>query len=189
MPSRNGAQELGLLTVGRVVPVKGYPVLIEAVGELTRRGVAVRATIVGDGPEREELERLAARLGVRNRIDFVGAVGQDDIRRYYASADIFCLPSFAEGLPVVAMEAMAMGLPVVSTRIMGIPEVVEHGETGLLVPPARADLLADAIEQLAKDPRLRAAMGSAGREKVEAEFDSERTAAQLRAVYEHVHSP
>jgi glycosyltransferase involved in cell wall biosynthesis len=183
LASRNGRPGLEVLMVGRVVPVKGHPVLIESLAELRRRGVDVRATIVGEGPERAALEAMAKRLGVADRLTFTGAVGQDDIRSYYARADVFCLPSFAEGLPVVAMEAMAMGLPVVSTRIMGIPEVVEHGETGILVPPARHDLLADALERLATDPELCAAMGAAGRRKVEAEFDSDDSAAQLREIY------
>jgi colanic acid/amylovoran biosynthesis glycosyltransferase len=183
LPSRNGSRGIEVLMVGRVVPVKGHPVLVEAIADLRRRGVEVRATIVGEGPERDDLERMAERMGVGDRIRFTGAVGQDDIRAHYERADVFCLPSFAEGLPVVAMEAMAMGLPVVSTRIMGIPEVVEHGVTGLLVPPARHDLLADALERLAGDPELRAAMGKAGREKVESEFDADDSAAQLREVY------
>lgn len=184
LPSRNGTADVEVLTVGRLVPVKGHPVLLEALAELRGRGLAVRATIVGEGPQRAGLERMAARLGLSGSVRFTGAVGQDDIRPHYERADLFCLPSFAEGLPVVAMEAMAMGLPVVATRIMGIPEIVEEGETGLLVPPARSDLLADAIARLAQDPELRASMGAAGRRKVEAEFDSERTAAELREVYE-----
>jgi colanic acid/amylovoran biosynthesis glycosyltransferase len=183
LPSRNGTRGIEVLMVGRVVPVKGHPVLIEALAELRRRGVDARATIVGEGAERANLERMAQRFGVEDRVLFTGAVGQDDIRAHYARADVFCLPSFAEGLPVVAMEAMAMGLPVVSTRIMGIPEVVEHGVTGLLVPPARHDLLADALEQLAGDAELRAVMGRAGREKAEAEFDADDSAAQLREIY------
>lgn len=183
-PSHNGRRELEVLTVGRIVPVKGHVVLLEAVAELRARRVPVRLTLVGDGPKREQLERMAGRLGLGGSVRFAGAVGQDEIRSYYERADLVCLPSFAEGLPVVLVEAMAMGLPVVSTRIMGIPEVVDHGVTGLLVPPARADLLADAIDRLARDPKLRATMGRAGREKVVEEFDAERTAARLREVYE-----
>src|SRR5207344_2299739 len=97
--------------------------------------------IVGDGPARGEFEGVARRLRVSEHVGFLGAVGQDDIRRLYGRADIFCLPSFAEGIPVVAMEAMAMELPVVTTRIMGIPELVTDGTDGLLVPPGRVAAL------------------------------------------------
>lgn len=186
--ARNGSNpargELEVLTVGRTVPFKGHPVLLEAVAELIRRRVPVRVTIIGDGPQRADLERLAGQLGVSDRICFAGAIGQDEIRSYYEAADVFCLPSFAEGLPVVLMEAMAMGLPVVTTRIMGIPELVEDGVNGRLVSPGRSDELADAIAALAAAPALRAQMGGAGRDKVIKEFDSEQTARQLRDVYE-----
>jgi type I site-specific restriction endonuclease len=111
-------------------------------------------------------------------------VGQDEIRAFYGRADIFCLPSFAEGIPVVAMEAMAMELPVVSTRIMGVPELVEDGEGGLLVPPGRADLLTDALRRLVRFPEERRRMGSAGRRKVIRDFDVEASAQRMRAVLE-----
>ena len=93
------------------------------------------ATIVGDGPERGRLEEMARSLDVAERVRFTGALGQDELPAIYERANIFCLASFAEGVPVVLMEAMAHGIPVVSTRIMGIPELVADGETGLLVAP------------------------------------------------------
>ncbi|HKP89685.1 MAG TPA: glycosyltransferase [Thermoleophilaceae bacterium] len=174
---------LEVLTVGRVDPVKGQPLLIEAVAELRRRGVDARLTFVGDGPGLAELTALADRLGVADRVEFPGAVGQDEIRAYYRRAGAFALPSFAEGLPVVLIEAMACGLPVVASRITGIPELVEDGVSGLLITPARGDELADALGALAADPALRAEMGRAGRAKVVAEFDIERTTADLLAVF------
>jgi glycosyltransferase involved in cell wall biosynthesis len=140
----------------------------------------VRAEIIGGGPKREDLERIARDLGLSERVRFLGAVGQDDIRHHFAHADLFCLSSFAEGLPVVLMEAMAMGKPVVAPRIMGISEIVADGESGLLVPPARADLLADAIERLASEPQLRRRLGDRGRAIVEAEFDVRSEARRLR---------
>jgi len=111
-------------------------------------------------------------------------VGQDEIRSYYARADIFCLPSFAEGVPVVLMEAMAMERPVVSTTVMGIPELVDHGVQGRLVAPGRVDELTAALRELALAPDARAKMGSAGREKVLAEFDVNGSAVELRALFE-----
>lgn len=175
-PARSGSH---ILTVGRAVPVKGQALLIEAVARLAARVVQVRLTVVGDGPELPELRALAGRLGVADRVTFAGAVGQDEIRSLYAAADAFVLASFAEGLPVVLMEAMATGLPVVASRITGIPELV-GSESGVLVTPGRTDELADALERvLTAPPEQRAAMGRAGRERVVDGFDVERTAQQL----------
>jgi glycosyltransferase involved in cell wall biosynthesis len=183
--ARNGRPgPLEILNVGRAVPVKGQSLLIEALAALTRRGVDARLTVVGDGPQAGELHELADRLGVAGRVEFAGAVGQDAILGYYERADVFATPSFAEGLPVVLMEAMATGLPVVASRITGVPELVEHGVSGYLVAPGRVDELVDALERLASaSPAERAAMGSAGREKVVAEFAIDRTAEALLGVY------
>jgi len=173
-----------ILFVGRLLHGKGLPLLFEAVAELRRRKLDVRATIVGDGPAREECEAVADRLGLSGAVRFVGAVGQDDIRRHYERADVFCLPSFAEGIPVVAMEAMAMELPVVTTRIMGIPELVDDGADGLLVAPGRADTLTDALERLVRSPEERRRMGRAAREKVRDRYDVTRSAQLMRSVME-----
>jgi colanic acid/amylovoran biosynthesis glycosyltransferase len=176
-------QEPMLLYVGRLVPEKGQAVLLEALSLLRRRGVRVRATLVGEGPERGRLEALADRLGVRAHAHFTGALGQEGILALYERATAFCLPSFAEGVPCVLMEAMAMEIPVVSTFVAGIPELVENERTGLLVAPGRADLLADAIERLIADPQLRHRLGTQGAEKVAAEFSSQSTAEDLHAVF------
>ena len=173
-----------ILTVGRVVPVKGQSLLVESIAELARRGVEARLTIVGDGPQLPALRSLADTLGVADRVDFTGAVGQDRIRDYYDRADVFALPSFAEGLPVVLIEAMATGLPVVASRITGIPELVDEGVSGLLVTPGDGDDLTGALERiLGEPPSRRAEMGRAGRAKVVAEFDLRRTAAELEGVF------
>jgi colanic acid/amylovoran biosynthesis glycosyltransferase len=115
-----------------------------------------------------------------------GAVGQDEIRRYYEDADVFVLPSFAEGVPAVLMEAMAMGLPVVTTRVAGIPELVEDGQSGFVVPPGRVDALVEAVRRLASDPELRREMGERGREKVISEYSIDPSAAQLRDMFASV---
>jgi colanic acid/amylovoran biosynthesis glycosyltransferase len=183
-PPRTAQDRLTILMVGRLMPGKGLPILLEALRELGERGMAVRLVVVGDGPARADAEALAARLGIAADVEFTGAVGQDEIRMRYAAADVFCLPSFAEGIPVVLMEAMAMELPVVATAIMGIPELVTDGVHGRLVPPGRVDCLADALAELLADPQRRAAMGRAGREQVLAAFDVRETARQLRQTFE-----
>lgn len=176
---RTAGGPLRVLCVGRLVPEKGQALLLDAVRRLLDDGVDVRLTLVGDGPRRAALETRAADLGLGDAVSFAGAVGQDEIRTHYAEADVFALPSFAEGVPVVLMEAMATGLPVVTTRIAGIAELVEDGVSGCVLPPGRADLLADALAALAADPERRQRMGKAGRAAVEAGFDIERSAAEL----------
>lgn len=174
--------DVEVLCVGRLIELKGQSLLVEAVAELRDRGVSVRATLVGDGPKRGDLARLARRRGVGDAVTFAGAVGQDAIREHYARADVFCLPSFAEGVPVVLMEAMAVGLPVVTTRIMGIPELVEDGVSGSLVAPGRLDELVRALEALAGDAGLRARLGAAGRAKVVSDYDVRRSGERLAAI-------
>jgi colanic acid/amylovoran biosynthesis glycosyltransferase len=176
--SRDGAARI--LTVGRLVPVKGHGVLLEAIARLAESGAAVTATIVGDGPRRASMEQLARQLGIADRVSFAGRVGQDDIGRYYEDADVFCLPSFSEGLPVVLLEAIGFGLPVVASRIAGIPELIEHGRSGLLVPPGRPDLLADALRSLLVDPARRADLAAEGRRRVGTEFQLDASAERLR---------
>ncbi|MBW8826279.1 MAG: glycosyltransferase family 4 protein [Acidobacteria bacterium] len=175
---RTGPVEL--LTVGRLDPVKGIPILLHALRLLLDQGRDVRLRLVGSGPERDALGRIAERLAVADRVRFVGSVGQDEIRRHYDEVDVFCLPSFEEGIPVVLMEAMASGLPVVTSRIAGIPELVEHGRSGALVTPGRADLLAEAIDAYVTSPEARHAAGQAGRRRVQQDFELAPCAAQLR---------
>jgi glycosyltransferase involved in cell wall biosynthesis len=171
LPYRPKVGPLRVLTVGRLVPGKGHAVLLDALAELRDQGVQTIATFVGDGPEREPLELLAAEL--RLDVRFAGAVGQDELGAYYQDAQLFCLPTFAEGLGVVLLEAMGHGLPVVSTNVMGVPEVVNEGETGLLVLPGRADLLAEAL--LRVEPAAeRQRMSLAGRRHVVTRFGLER---------------
>lgn len=172
-----------VLFVGRLVHLKGPTLLVEPVADLKRRGLVVEATLVGEGPKRSSLEALIEALGVADQVTLAGSVGQDTIRSFYAESDLFCLPSFGEGVPIVLMEAMAMGLPVVTTRITGVPELVEEGRSGLLVTAGRRDELADALEALARDPERRSVMGRAGRAKVASEFELHRSAEQLREIY------
>lgn len=182
-PSPADNKEPHIVCVGRLIHIKGQGLLIEAIAQLRERGFEARLTLVGAGPKRADLERLADRLGIREHVLFAGAVGQDHIQSIYRSGDVFCLPSLAEGLPVVFMEAMALKLPVVASRIMGVPELVEDGRTGLLVTPARLDLLVDALARLLGDPALRAKLASEGRRKVRSEYDVNSSAARLREIF------
>lgn len=177
-PDGNGSI-VRVLVVGRLSHEKGHPVALEAIAELRKQGVDARLTLVGDGPFGPQLRRLARKLGIAHVVTFTGAVGQDEMPAYYREADIFCQPSFAEGIPVVLMEAMASGLPVVSSAIAGIPELVEDGVNGRLVPPGRPDLLAAALGDLARQPQERRAMGAAGRAVIERSFDTASIAREI----------
>ena len=174
-----------ILCVGRLVALKGRSVLIEACAQLRDQGVPARVTLVGDGPARAELEALSGRAGVAEVVNFAGSIGQDGLRACFAAADVFCLPSLAEGLPVVLMEAMAFGVPVISTRIMGIPELVEDEVTGLLVTPGRTDALVTALLRMWRDAGLRTELVRGGRERVRANHDVTESARVLHAVLEH----
>ncbi len=173
-----------VLCVGRLVHLKGQSLLVDAVAALRAEGHDVELVLVGAGPKRDDLERQTQRLGLGEHVRFTGAVSQDEIRELYREASVFCLPSFAEGLPVVLMEAMAVGLPVVTTRIMGVPELVADGVNGRLVAPGRVDELTDALRDLAtKTAAERAALGRAGRERVLEEFDVRKSAAGLAVLF------
>jgi glycosyltransferase involved in cell wall biosynthesis len=172
-----------VLTVGRLDRMKGMPILLDAIADVVGRGIPVELKVVGDGPSRAILEAQAERLGIRDAVTWVGAVGQDKMPAQYAAADVFCLPSFAEGIPIVLMEAMATGLPVVATRITAIPELVDEEQSGLLVRAGRSDQLADALARLAQDPELRREMGRTARAKIEAEYDLHGSARRLHALF------
>jgi glycosyltransferase involved in cell wall biosynthesis len=181
--TQRGGEPLQILSVGRLVSVKGHAVLIEALELLRERGVDAALTIVGEGPSRPELERLIKRDGRASHVMLAGAVGGDDILELYRSADVFCMASFAEGVPVVLMEAMAQEIPVLAPAIMGIPELIDDGVSGLLTRPARPDLLAACLARLADSPELRATLGASARAKVIAEFALELCAGQLYDVF------
>lgn len=159
-------QVVNLLCVGRLVPAKGQHVLIDACIRLKKEGHRFMLTIVGEGPDKVSLEQAASSGGLNGAVTFTGVLGQDKVRECYDRADLFILASFAEGVPVVLMEAMAKEIPVISTRITGIPELIEHEKDGLLATPGDVDDLADQIRRLLVDPDLRRQFGKAGREKV-----------------------
>ncbi|GAW36140.1 glycogen synthase [Roseovarius sp. A-2] len=171
-----------LLFVGRMAAVKGVPVLLEAMQELIADHPDLRLTLVGDGPECECLQARAQGLG--DHVDFVGYKSQDEVAALLHEATALVLPSFAEGLPVVLMEALAARVPVVTTRIAGVAELVEDGESGLLVSPGDAVALRAALTRVLGDPALRRRMGEAGRARVVEEFASDSEAAWLARLFE-----
>jgi len=162
---RASSEPLRILAVGRFVPKKGFDILLAALGCLQQRGVPFSARIVGDGRRRTRLERQCRTLGLQHAVQWPGWQPEAALRDSYAWADIFCCPSVIapdgdrDGLPNVLVEAMSTGLPAVGSELSGIPEAIEHEVSGLLVPPGRADLLADALARVA-DPALRARLGA-----------------------------
>ncbi len=173
-----------LLFVGRLAAVKGVAVLFEALKSLREHHPDLTLTLIGDGPERPALEGLANNHGLSGIVTFLGYRSQDDVAAALGAHDLFVLPSFAEGVPVVLMEAMAAHLPVIATQVGGVSELVEHGRSGLLVAPGDVQALADALETLLEDPDLGAKMGAVGAEKVAGEFDSTTEAARLKRLLE-----
>ena len=138
-----------VLAVGRMAPVKGYSVLLEAFAEFAPRlEKPARLIFVGDGPLRQALETQAVDLGIASMVQFSGAVAPDQMPAYYQAADLLCLPSFSEGMPCVAVEAMACGKPVVASQVGGVPELVD-AQSGILVPPGDPEALCEALLQAA----------------------------------------
>jgi glycosyltransferase involved in cell wall biosynthesis len=171
-----------LTFVGRLASVKGVPVLFDALNLLQEAHPDLRLTLIGDGPERKDLEQYARSKGLAGMVEFAGYKSQSDVAQALQNTDMFVLPSFAEGVPVVLMEAMAARVPVVATRIAGIPELVEDGVSGMLVPAGDVDSLAVAISDLLDDKKRRKKIGQAAREKVIAEFNIEHEAAWLAKI-------
>lgn len=172
-----------LLTVGQLAPAKGMHILIAAVALLRTRGRNIRLRVIGDGPLRQSLARYAKTTGVGREVIFDGFCNNAALYRFYAQADIFVMASFAEGVPVVLMEAMAMELPCVSSRITGIPELIEDGKTGLLVSPADEAALAEAVERLIEDESLRRELGRAARERIVQDYHIARNTARLAEIF------
>ena len=149
---RPATTEPAIVTTARLSPEKGHVTLIEAIGHLRDGGRPVRAVFIGDGPFRDELLAASIRFGVSDLVEFTGALPPSEVAGRLSDADVFCLPSYAEGLPVSIMEAMAVGVPTVATFVAGTPELVVNGRTGWIVPPSNPRLLADAIGDALSNP-------------------------------------
>ncbi|HSO82663.1 glycosyltransferase family 4 protein, partial [Thiocapsa sp.] len=152
---------------------------------LAAAGRRVLLRFVGDGPDRDSLEQEARTRGLGASVVFEGSVNQDRIRALYSTADVFALASFAEGIPVVLMEAMAMEIPCVTTFITGHPELIRDGVDGMLVAPSDAAALAEAIAGLIADPERRRRLGEAGRRRVIEKYDLETNTRRLADILRH----
>ena len=180
-------------SVARLSPEKGLEYLLRAVALLRDRAdrnyephPALQVVLAGDGPSREQLEYLTAELRLNDRVRFLGEVAHEDVPGVLQSFDIFAMPSTWEGFGVSALEASAMELPVVASDVHGIPDVVVHGETGILTPPRDVEAIADAIARLIADPELRRTMGAAGRSFVERHYRWQDNAALMERLYEEM---
>ena len=168
---------------------KGYPVLVEACRILRERGCRFECIIGGDGPQWAEVAQMVEQYELHDYVSLPGRYFQEQLRAYLERADIYVLPCITapsgdiDGVPVSLMEAMAMELPVISTFVSGIPELVENGESGLLVEEKDAVALADAIQHLLENPARRAELGRRARQKVEAEYNIYANAEQLAEIF------
>lgn len=172
-----------VLCVARLVPTKGQRILIDALTQLVADGRPVQLRFVGDGPDRSSLEQLVRERELSGQIFFDGSVNQDRIRSFYEAADIFALASFAEGIPVVLMEAMSMEIPCIGTCINGIPELIRDGIDGLLVPASDAGAMAAAIARLMDDAALRDALGRSGRRRIQQDYHLDKSVDRLASVF------
>lgn len=188
-PDRAAGEGICLLSVGRLVEKKGIADAIVAAARVAASGRRLSYRIIGDGALRESLTRLIEDHGLRRQVALVGWKRHDDVLQEMRRAHLLIAPSVTaadgdeEGIPNVVKEAMAMGLPVIGTRHGGIPELIEDGVSGVLVPERDADALADAVVRLIQQPEKRAALAQAGRRRIEAEFDIERLTDELIQSY------
>jgi colanic acid/amylovoran biosynthesis glycosyltransferase len=173
-----------ILCVGRLVPAKGQHILLEASIRLKRKGLDHELTLVGAGPDQESLQAAIDAHQAGSWITLAGGCPQEEVRAHYLSADLFVLPSFAEGIPVVLMEAMAMEIPVISTPIAGIPELIQHGHSGLLARPASVEDLARQIEKLLNQPELARTCARHGRQTILSHYNLDRNGPQMAALFE-----
>jgi glycosyltransferase involved in cell wall biosynthesis len=193
VPTNARRPALRIACVASFEEVKGHRFLIHACRLLVDRGVDVHLDLAGGGPLRGEVERLIEDLDLAARVSIHGPVPRPEVGRILAAADVAVLASCPtssgkrEGIPVALMEAMMSELPVVASRLSGIPELVDDERTGVLVPPGDPGALADRLERLAAEPKLRRSMGAAGKAKVEAEFDIHEGARRLMGEITRTH--
>ncbi|MBK9408120.1 MAG: glycosyltransferase family 4 protein [Gemmatimonadetes bacterium] len=179
-----------ILAVGRFVPKKGFDVLLDACALLVRDGARFTCRLVGGGSEEGSLRARATALGLEQVVQFDGPLPQREVMAALREATVFAAPCVVaedgdrDGLPTVLVEAMALGTPCVATDVVGIPELVRHRETGLLVPPQDAPALAVALRALLEGPALRLQLATDARALIEAAFDVRRNAALVRALFQ-----
>lgn len=181
-----------IVSIGRLIEKKGFRDLISACALLRSRGVTFQCRIIGEGPLEESLRAQVAAEGLAQVVELTGPQTQTEIAKRLAHTTVFALPCTREAdggmdnLPTVIMEAMAAGLPVISTPLAGVPEMVEDGVNGLLVPERNPSVLADAIARLLDNPGEARALGNRGREIAREKFSIETSARQLRQLFERI---
>ena len=174
-----------LVCVGRLCAAKGQLLLLQAVSQLAAEGLRFKLVLVGDGELRSELELLIVQWQLQNWVEITGWASSEEVRRQILSARAMVLPSFAEGLPVVIMEALALGRPVISTYVAGIPELIESGKCGWLIPPGSVDALVAVMRTALTLPvETLEKMGSAGMEQVAQRHNSAIEAAKLAELFQ-----
>jgi glycosyltransferase involved in cell wall biosynthesis len=180
---REHPEPLQLLCAGRLAAVKGQHVLLDAVRLLKEQCCPVHLHLAGDGEDRAALQNHVIATDLCDSVTFHGFLNQEKLRKLYAATDLFVLPSFAEGVPVVLMEAMALGIPCVATWVNGIPELIRNGIDGLTVAPGDAVGLANAIISCINDPRLRRQLSNAARLRATEIADLNRNVQHLAAIF------
>lgn len=179
-----------IVTVGRLDEIKGFDYLIRACAKLKDQGIEVTCDLIGEGEQRPILEQLITDLGLEGQVNLLGVMAQDEVRRRIQDAEVFALPSIPDrhgnmdGIPVALMEAMALGTPAISTRVSGIPELIEHQKTGWMCEPKDVDGLALGLEALLSDADLRNHLAAAARGRIEEDFDCRKEAGKLLRLFE-----
>jgi len=169
--------------VGTLRPVKGLRYLIEAMKIVRDKDKNVRLVLVGDGEEREKLEKLVEKFGLKECVKFIGSVQNEEIPQYMVTSDVFVLPSLSEGFPNVVLDAIASGLPIVATKVGGLPEIIEDSKNGFLVKPKNPEQIAEKILLLIKDDELRKRISKANKGEAE-RYSWERVVQRLEEVYQ-----
>ena len=185
-PNGRRADPPHIVCVARLVPVKNLGLLLEACRLLRARGREFRCVVVGDGRSRDDLVSLRDRLRLRRVVRLVGPAPQREVLAWWRRASAAVLTSDSEGMPVSLMEAAACSVPAVATAVGGVPEVVEDGVTGLLVPRGDDEAVASALERLLGDPPFAARLGAAARRRVEERLSLERQVERLLSVWNRI---
>ena len=182
-PGKEEQPPLVILSVGNLIPIKGHALLLRAFALVANSVPSCSLEIIGDGPERNDLQRLAVDLGIRDRVRFLGRQSRQEAAAAMQRCALFALPSSYEGLGCVYLEAMACGKPVIGCNGQGIDEIIEDGKNGVLVSPGDEAKLSDALKMLLNNEPLRERMGNAGYKTVRSRHTIAHQAVQLTEIY------
>ena len=177
-------QSLHVLQVGNLEPRKGYEYTIKALAKLNKENIPALVCCAGEGSERNNLEKLAEKMGVSENIRFLGI--RKDVKQLLKAADVFIMPSLYEGLSIAMLEAMSMELPIIASNVGGAAEVIEDGKSGFLIPPADADALAEKLIILANNEQLRHNIGKQARKRIVKNYSLRKQALALEGLYRKI---